>query len=51
MSEEPTLQLLLEDMNSDPDKYRHALIMNLHGELIPMPSIRNYSDPAKDPQR
>ncbi len=49
MSKEPTLRLLLEDMNTDPDKFRHALLINLHGELVPFPSIRNYSDPAKDP--
>lgn len=47
MSEEPTLRLLLEDMNTDPERYRHALLVNLHGELVPMPAIRNYSDPAK----
>ena len=49
MSEEPTLRILLEDMNTDPDKYRHSLMINLHGELVPMPAIRNYSDPAKTP--
>lgn len=49
MSDEPTWRLLLEDMNTDPDSYRHALLLNLHGELLPMPSLRNYSDAAKDP--
>ncbi|MBI84236.1 MAG: hypothetical protein CMJ81_13625 [Planctomycetaceae bacterium] len=49
MSEEPTLRLLLEDLSSNPDKYKHALIINLHGELVPMPSLRNYSDAAKLP--
>ncbi len=48
-SEEPTLRLFLEDLNTDPDKYRNALVINLHGELLPIPSLRNYSDPAKDP--
>ena len=38
---------LTDVMNTDPDKYRHALLINLHGELAPMPAIRNYSDPAK----
>jgi prepilin-type N-terminal cleavage/methylation domain-containing protein len=47
MSEEPTMRLLLEDMNTNPEKYRHALLINVHGELVPMPAIRNYSDPAK----
>ncbi len=39
----------LEEMNSEPDEYRNSLIINLHGELIPFPAIRNYSDPAKRP--
>lgn len=51
MSEEPTLRLLLEDMNTRPDDFRHALLINLHGELLPMPSIRNYSDAAKTPAK
>lgn len=49
MSKEPTLRLFLEDLYSDPDKYRNALLINLHGELLPMPALRNYSDAAKDP--
>jgi len=49
MSKEPTLRLLLEDLVTDPAKYRNALIVNLHGELLPMPALRNYSDAAKDP--
>jgi hypothetical protein len=51
MSEEPTLRLLMEDMATDPDRYRNALVINLHGELLPTPAIRNYSDPAKAPER
>ncbi len=47
MSKEPTFRLFLEDLYSDPDKYKNALVMNLHGELLPMPALRNYSDPAK----
>lgn len=47
MSKEPTLRLLLEGMNSNPSYYRNALVINLHGELLPMPPLRNYSDPAK----
>ena len=50
MSAEPTLRLLLEDLNSDPDRYKNALIVNLHGELLPMPALRNFSDAAKDPE-
>jgi hypothetical protein len=49
MDEEPTLRLFLEDLNTNPDKYRNALVINLHGELLPMPSLRNYSDAAKAP--
>ena len=50
MSEEPTLRLFYEDLCTNPSKYRNALIINLHGELIPFPSLRNYSDPAKSPE-
>ncbi|MGA0867605.1 MAG: type II secretion system protein [Planctomycetota bacterium] len=50
MSVEPPLQVLLEDMASNPDAYRHALLINLHGELLPVPPLRNYSDPAKLPE-
>lgn len=49
MSKEPTMRMLLDDMTTDPDKYRNALLVNLHGELLPMPSMRNFSDAAKDP--
>lgn len=49
MSKEPTWRLFLDDLNSHPDKYRNALIINLHGELLPMPPMRNYSDPAREP--
>jgi Tfp pilus assembly protein PilV len=47
--DEPTLRLLLERMNSSPDTYRNAVIVNLHGELLPMPPLRNYSDAARLP--
>lgn len=49
MSAEPPLQILLEEMASNPDQYRHALLINLHGELLPVPPLRNYSDFAKLP--
>ena len=48
-ADEPTLRLLLEDMATDPDRYHTAILVNLHGELLPMPAIRNYSDAAKSP--
>lgn len=46
---EITLRMLLEKMNSSPADYKNALIVNLHGELLPVPPMRNYSDAAKDP--
>ncbi|MEO6594718.1 MAG: hypothetical protein ABIP94_08185 [Planctomycetota bacterium] len=49
MSKEPTMRLFLEDLYSSPAKYKNALIINLHGELLPMPALRNYSDAAKEP--
>jgi hypothetical protein len=49
MSKEPTLRLFLEDLNTSPLKYKNTLIINLHGELLPMPPLRNFADPAKSP--
>ncbi len=49
MSKEPTLRLLLEDLSTNPLKYKNALVINLHGELLPMPALRNYSDAARVP--
>lgn len=49
MSKEPTWRILLDEMNTDPNKYRNAMVVNLHGELLPMPAMRNFSDAAKDP--
>lgn len=49
MSKEPTLRILWDEMNTDPERYKNALVVNLHGELIPMPALRNFSDAAKDP--
>jgi hypothetical protein len=49
MSKEPTMRLLLEDLYSSPLKYQNAMVINLHGELLPMPALRNYSDAARDP--
>ncbi|MBN2490258.1 MAG: hypothetical protein JXQ29_05360 [Planctomycetes bacterium] len=48
-AQQPTWQLLLEDLISHPDRFHNAILVNLHGELLPMPALRNYSDPAKDP--
>jgi prepilin-type N-terminal cleavage/methylation domain-containing protein len=46
---EPSLRMLLEWMNSQPTKFKNALIINLGGEMLPIPSMRNYSDAAKWP--
>ncbi len=51
MSKEPTLRMFLDDLSATPEKYRNALVINLHGELLPMPAMRNYSDAARDPIR
>lgn len=47
---EPTWRLLLDDMILRPDLYKNSILINLHGELLPFPPVRNYSDPAKDPE-
>jgi type II secretory pathway pseudopilin PulG len=45
----PTYRLLLDRMIANPAQYHNAVLINLHGELLPMPAVRNYSDAAKDP--
>jgi len=47
---EYSLRMLLEKMNSESEKFKNIILINLHGELIPFPPMRNYSDAAKDPQ-
>jgi hypothetical protein len=42
-------RMLLEQMNSSPQSFTNAIIVNLHGEMLPMPPMHNYSDAAKDP--
>jgi type II secretory pathway pseudopilin PulG len=54
---EPSFRMLLDRMNAGtgtendgtPYDYRNAIIINLHGELMPLPPVRNYSDAAKRP--
>ncbi len=46
---EISLRMLLELMNSSATVNKNILIVNLHGELVPLPPMRNYSDAAKDP--
>lgn len=48
-AEEPTWRLLLQDLHDRPERYRDAVILNLHGGTLPMPPIRNYSDAARIP--
>jgi hypothetical protein len=45
----PTYRMLLDRMIANPAQYHNAILVNLHGELLPMPAVRNYSDAAKDP--
>lgn len=47
--DEPPLQLLLADMHAQPERFRNALFVNLHGEGLPFPPLRNYADAARDP--
>lgn len=47
---EKSLRMLLEEMNTSPENYKNALIINLHGELLPIVPMRNYSDAAKEPE-
>jgi type II secretory pathway pseudopilin PulG len=49
VTEEMTWRLLMDDMYMNPQNYTNALIINLHGELMPFPPVRNYSDAAKSP--
>jgi hypothetical protein len=46
---EVTLRMLLEEMASSPQSFTNAIIVSMHGEVVPIPAMRNYSDAAKDP--
>jgi hypothetical protein len=46
----PTWRLLLDTMILDPERFHNAILINLHGELLPMPPARNYSDAAAAPE-
>ena len=59
-SVEPSWRLLLDAMNSvNPALYNNAntsfagylnsILVNLHGEMVPVPPLRNYGDGARDP--
>ncbi len=47
---EPTYRLLLEKFYFDTS-IRNPIVINLHGEMIPLPPLRNYSDAAKRPDQ
>ena len=47
---EISLRMLQEGMASGDIAYRNSIILNLHGELVPIVPLRNYSDAAKDPE-
>ncbi|HEV7766763.1 MAG TPA: hypothetical protein VGQ76_17315, partial [Thermoanaerobaculia bacterium] len=49
-TEELTWRLLIEQMYSNPSDFTNAIVINLHGELLPFPPVRNYSDAAKSPE-
>ncbi len=46
---EMSLRQLLDRMNSNHASVRNAIVVNLHGEMLPVPPLRNVSDAAKDP--
>lgn len=46
---EISYRMLLELMANNSTEVRNAIIINLHGEMVPVVPLRNYSDPAKDP--
>jgi hypothetical protein len=46
---EMSLRMLLEKMNSNAPEVRNAIVINLHGEMVPVVPLRNVSDAAKDP--
>lgn len=47
--EELTWRLLLDRMVAEPERFKSAILINLHGELLPMPPTRNVSDAASIP--
>jgi prepilin-type N-terminal cleavage/methylation domain-containing protein len=47
---EISLRMLLEKLNNPADNsMTNSIIINLHGEMVPVVPLRNYSDAAKDP--
>lgn len=48
MSEEPTWRLLLEGMHTASARWRGTRILDLHGDVLPMPALHNFADPVAD---
>lgn len=52
---QPSLRMLLENLNeasvslTTGTDYINSIILNLHGEMVPVVPLRNYADAAKDP--
>jgi len=46
---EMTLRMLLEKMNSQPASIMNPMIISMHGEVLPLVNMSNYSFAAKDP--
>ena len=47
---EISLRMLMDKLNNPADiTVKNSIIINLHGEMVPLVPLRNYSDAAKDP--
>lgn len=44
-----TLRMLLETMCTQPASILNPLLISMHGEVLPLINMHNYSDAAKDP--
>ncbi len=47
---EISLRMLYEQLNTQPAFFKNAIVVNFHGEALPVIPMRNYSDAAKDPR-
>lgn len=46
---EPPLDVLLGQLHDQPERYRNAVFLNLHGSTTPLPPLRPVPDPARLP--
>jgi Tfp pilus assembly protein PilV len=44
-----SLRMLMELLAENDPSVQNAIVVNLHGEMLPLPPLRNYSDAARDP--